>query len=83
MKFTIILSILAPAGYRGNMGYYHEHSFRAFTPSSARTKAKKYIDDFRSNEAKMAGGRIISCKLYLNLPVISKFFGLSLVQPEV
>lgn len=53
------------------------HSFRSWSLNKASSHAKQYMDELRTNEARMMGGRIRACKLYLQLPVFSKHFDIA------
>lgn len=54
------------------------HSFRSWSFKRGSDQAKKFLRNLRSNEAKMMGGRIRSCKLLLKIPIISRYFDISL-----
>lgn len=53
------------------------HTFRSWWLKGASDHSKKFLRELRSNEAKMMGGRIRSCKLYLKIPIISRFLDIS------
>lgn len=50
------------------------HFFRSWSLNKASSYAKKFMRELRSNEARMMGGRIRACKLYLQLPFLSRYF---------
>lgn len=80
IKFQLIYSIKSYYPLHGVQVNQFTHDFRSWTLRGAMNVARKYIDEMKGSEARMMGGRLASQKLCIQLPLISRYFRISVLS---